>query len=108
VDIFSHQMDDVYFYLVGPYMTEYVLPILKWRVHAEAFLSSRDAGQASKDILNKNHAKPAMIYAKWSQNTIFLEEAVEMLLANASDVSMLCRQTLEWRDKKRKFFDSLK
>jgi UDP-N-acetylmuramyl pentapeptide synthase len=29
VDIFSHQMDDVYFYLVGPYMTEYVLPILK-------------------------------------------------------------------------------
>jgi UDP-N-acetylmuramoyl-tripeptide--D-alanyl-D-alanine ligase len=48
-----------------------------------------------------------MIYVKGSQNTIFLEEAIEMLLLHPADTARLCRQTPEWKRKKEEFFRSL-
>jgi hypothetical protein len=49
-----------------------------------------------------------MIYVKWSQNTIFLEEGIKEFLASDEDRGKLCRQSAEWMRKKEHFFSSLK
>ncbi len=48
--------------------------------------------------------KPKLIIAKGSQNTIFLEEAVKILLENQEDVENLVRQSNWWMKKKAKYF----
>lgn len=106
-EMFQYQHEDVFFYLVWPSMQQYILPILEKDFCVESFVSSRLAGKAVQKLLKKNSAKPTMVYIKWSQNTIFLEEAVEILLANPDDVSQLCRQSPEWKRKKDEFFKSL-
>lgn len=108
VSMFPHNTDAIRFFLVGPYMQEYVFPVLDNKFHVASYLSSRKAGADIKKILLQKSPKPMMVFVKWSQNTIFLEEAVEMLLAHKEDVSHLCRQTLEWKKKKDIFFTSLK
>lgn len=47
---------------------------------------------------------PKLIVWKGSQNTIFLEEAVKILLENQEDVDNLTRQSDWWMKKKWKFF----
>ncbi len=46
----------------------------------------------------------AMIFAKGSQNNVFAEEAVKLLLADPEDVSKLVRQSDHWLQIKRKNF----
>jgi UDP-N-acetylmuramoyl-tripeptide--D-alanyl-D-alanine ligase len=46
------------------------------------------------------------ILVKGSQNTIFLEELVKDLLANSSDVHLLCRQSKYWLKTKTSFHNS--
>ncbi len=49
----------------------------------------------------------AIIFVKGSQNTIYTEEAVKVLLADAADVAKLGRQE-DWRmEKKERFFESV-
>ncbi len=47
---------------------------------------------------------PKLIIWKGSQNTIFLEEAIKILLENPEDVSNLVRQSNWWMNKKMRFF----
>ena len=47
---------------------------------------------------------PKLIVWKGSQNTIFLEEAIKILLENQEDVDNLTRQSDWWMKKKAKFF----
>jgi UDP-N-acetylmuramoyl-tripeptide--D-alanyl-D-alanine ligase len=49
----------------------------------------------------------AVILFKGSQNGIFLEEAVKVVLHSTDDESKLVRQSPEWLEKKRKFFESI-
>jgi hypothetical protein len=70
-------------------------------------LSSREAGKDISKLLTKKSKKSAIVYVKGSQNTIFLEETIEILLQDRSDHSKLCRQTPEWKKKKDEFFRSL-
>jgi UDP-N-acetylmuramoyl-tripeptide--D-alanyl-D-alanine ligase len=58
------------------------------------------AAQAAKDNLIEN----AVILAKGSQNGVFAEEAVRLLLANKDDVSKLVRQNKFWINKKKSQF----
>ena len=88
-------------------MREYVLPILDKQFSVVSLLSSREAGKQIKKILAKKSKEATMIYVKGSQNTIFLEEAIEIILLNGSDIPHLCRQTPEWKKKKNEFFKSL-
>ncbi len=60
------------------------------------FDNSREAGEFLKNYL----AKGDLVLFKGSQNTIFLETAVEMCLANRKDASLLCRRGEFW-DKQR-------
>lgn len=63
------------------------------------FANSYEAGLYLKDFIKKDD----VILIKGSQNTIFLETAVEMLMAHPEDADkLLCRRGEFW-DKKRKF-----
>lgn len=54
--------------------------------------------QLKSDLLELD--QQAVILCKWSQNTIFLEEAVKQLLADPTDADKLCRQS--WRRQRKK------
>jgi protein associated with RNAse G/E len=46
-----------------------------------------------------------MIIGKGSQNTIFLEEAIKLLLQNSQDSEKLTRQSNWWKKRKDKWFN---
>jgi UDP-N-acetylmuramyl pentapeptide synthase len=97
------------FFLVGPSMQQYVQPIIAPHFPTQVFLSSQEAGKSIYALLSqKTENTETMIYVKWSQNTIFLEEAIKYFLSQKSDNIKLCRQSNEWMAKKILFFDSLK
>jgi UDP-N-acetylmuramyl pentapeptide synthase len=104
-DIIPHE-SRVSFYLVGPMMRDYVAPILDPHFHTLSSLSSRESGEQIRDDIAKNKTD-TIIYAKWSQNTIFIEEGIKSLLSDLLDVGKLPRQTAHWMDKKNAFFKSL-
>ena len=67
---------------------------------------SRKLGQRiSQTIANEN--KKYIILVKWSQNTIYLEEAIKELLLNSENIDQLCRQSDRWIIKKKQRFKSL-
>lgn len=51
----------------------------------------------------KEDKNTVLLVFKWSQNTIFLEEAVKYFLNNKSDEKMLTRQSSFWTKKKEQF-----
>jgi hypothetical protein len=53
-----------------------------------------------KERKDKN---PVILVFKWSQNTIFLEEAVKHFLKNKQDEELLTRQSEFWMKKKSEF-----
>ena len=55
----------------------------------------------------KKDKKKKLIVAKGSQNTIFLEEAVKLLLQNPEDSEKLTRQSDWWKNKKKLWFSKL-
>ena len=97
-------------FLVGPHMKKYLADeLIKVGYPAEkifAFTKSAEAGDTIKTML----AEPGiecLLICKWSQNTIFLEEAVKRLLANPSDAYKLTRQSDRRLQKKKQFFGPL-
>jgi len=69
----------------------------------ESFVDSVQLwGHVRKEILKSK--KKQLIVWKGSQNTIFLEEAIKLLLKNDEDVLSLTRQSDQWINKKMKFF----
>lgn len=89
-----------YLYLVGPQTREYVLPIIQ--EHEAKFKEMRwfDNSVRAGEYLKDNLTEKAIILAKGSQNTIFLEEAVKRILADKNDTTKLCRQEKFWLDRK--------
>jgi UDP-N-acetylmuramoyl-tripeptide--D-alanyl-D-alanine ligase len=86
-----HQVDKLF--LVGPLMKQYAVPwLIKHNFHYEWFANALEAGKA----LTKQLTSGDVILVKGSQNSIFLEIAVEKLLANKSDVDKLCRREKYW------------
>lgn len=81
--------------LVGPQMQKFVLPILKKNhIPVQSVLSSSEAGTILKQIIQPND----LIFAKGSQNTIFLERALKKILDPRLDPKQtLCRQESYWR-----------
>ncbi len=88
-------------YLVGPLTRKLVLPVVQQKEslfkEIRWFDSSTRAGEFMKDNLPKN----AIVLAKGSQNTIFLELAVYEILADKKDAALLCRQELFWEKSKK-------
>ena len=100
-------------YLVGPLMRELVYPRLMEafsghpEIIVESFLNSINAGKKIAQLLRmrNNEDSSAVVYVKWSQNTIFLEEAIKEFLFDPSDEQYLPRQNTRWKKKKQDFFD---
>jgi len=93
--------------LVGKYMTDYLADELEkvWydTKNIEKFFDANIAGKYIQKIL-KEPGDEYLIVCKWSQNTIFLEEAVKHFLLNPEDQQELTRQS-DWRlSKKKKYF----
>lgn len=86
-------------YLVGPAMREHVLPILKKAgIPAVWFSSPLQAAAQLKEDLQPDD----LLLVKGSQNTIFLESAVEQLMQNPQEAdALLCRRGSFW-NKQRK------
>ncbi len=59
-----------------------------------------------KDLQNIDWKK--IIVFKWSQNTIFLEEAIKYILKDSKDAQKLPRQDSSWLLKKQKYFEKTK
>lgn len=79
--------------LIGPLSQQYILPILKRnRFQTFSFLNFTSA---KTTILEQIKPKD-MILVKGSQNTLFLERAVELLLVNEKDKEKLCRRGEYW------------
>lgn len=79
--------------LIGPLSQKYILPVLKrndFPVLSFLNFTSSKAG-IFKEIKPKD-----MILIKGSQNTLFLERAVESLLKNKEDIKKLCRRGEYW------------
>lgn len=72
----------------------------------EEFTDSISLWNRVKDELKNSNWKTLVIW-KGSQNTIYLEEAVKILLADDEDTKNLVRQSDWWQKKKKKFFDSV-
>ena len=70
------------------------------------FMSSREAWEYLKDYI-QNKSEKYLVLFKWSQNTIFLEEAVRILLKKSQDQEKLPRMNDFWIQKKQSFFDWL-
>ena len=71
------------------------------------FLSSRQAWAYLKNELDKTTDKYIILF-KWSQNTIFVEEALKEVLLNQDDEKKLVRQDSVWLNNKNKFFSKVK
>lgn len=83
--------------LIGPLMKNYAVPVLK-RQNAsfKSFVTFTEAKDAILSTIQEND----LILVKGSQNTLFLERVVEMLLKDKKDAEKLCRRGEFW-DKKR-------
>ena len=79
--------------LIGPLSQQYILPILKkndFKVYS--FLNFTSSKSTIVELIKPKD----MILIKGSQNTLFLERAVEMLLENPKDKDRLCRRGDYW------------
>lgn len=83
--------------LIGPLTAMYTAPVLQKNKHP--YYSFTTFTQAKRNILDNIKEKDIML-VKGSQNTLYLEKAVEMLLKDKKDVVKLCRRGEFW-DKKR-------
>jgi len=80
-------------FLVGPLMRKFVVPILLRNNHN---FYNFDTFSESRRIINEKIKKRDVILVKSSQNTLFLERAVEMLLKNPKDIKKLARRGKFW------------
>ncbi len=105
LDIIPHDAQ-VAFYLVGPMMQEFAAPILSKKFSVITSLSSQKLGKEIALYLQESPIEN-IVYAKWSQNTIFIEEWLKFLLKDPTDIQKLPRQSGAWMNKKNIFFKSL-
>jgi len=79
--------------LIGPLSQQYILPILKKnKFPVYSFLNFTSAKATILEVILPKD----MILIKGSQNTLFLERAVELLLKNPKDKEKLCRRGEYW------------
>ncbi|NCN51183.1 MAG: hypothetical protein GW925_01885 [Candidatus Pacebacteria bacterium] len=84
--------------LVGPQMKKYALPYLeKKKIQVQWFATAREAAKYIESILKSGD----ILLVKSSQNTLFLEIAVEKLMENPNDAeTLLCRRGPFWNQKR--------
>ncbi len=97
-----------YVILVWSEMNNYIYNDLQnsFKDKIYSFLSSKKAWLKIREIILQNSLK-SVIFVKWSQNTIFLEEWIKEFLFDLRDQEKLCRQSRHWLNKKEEFFNNI-
>jgi len=86
---------------IGADAKKWLAPVARERgCEVKSFASPYDAGNF---VIGKLKAR-AVVLAKGSQNGVFAEEAVKLLLAHPGDVDMLVRQSEYWLSRKQAQF----
>ena len=85
-----------YLYLVGPLTREHILPVVQQKESSFKEIRWFDSSTRAGEFLKDNLPEKSIILAKGSQNTLFLEEAIKMLLLDKNDAKNLCRQDEFW------------
>jgi UDP-N-acetylmuramoyl-tripeptide--D-alanyl-D-alanine ligase (fragment) len=86
---------------VGELTRKYTAPIAKERgVNVMSFDSALSAGAFAKSKIEKG----AVVLVKGSQNKIYTEEALKLILHDIKDSRKLVRQSEPWLEKKAEFF----
>ncbi|MBP6917142.1 UDP-N-acetylmuramoyl-tripeptide--D-alanyl-D-alanine ligase [Candidatus Saccharibacteria bacterium] len=86
---------------IGTQANEFLAPVVEARgCKVVKTLSPYEAGKRVRDSIKPG----AIILAKGSQNGVFAEEALKLLLANPGDVDKLVRQNKFWLKKKSQQF----
>jgi UDP-N-acetylmuramoyl-tripeptide--D-alanyl-D-alanine ligase len=98
---------NVVFYFVWPLTEKYLIPHLSSSFEVHHTVSSISAGKDIAQILKRTHKMSTVIFVKWSQNTIFLEEWIKEFLEDPMEKKKLCRQSNEWLKKKALFFSKI-
>lgn len=94
-----HKLDAVV--TIGFDAERFLAPVAKARgCAAQSFSSPYEAGKYVRSILRDG----AVVLAKGSQNGVFAEEALKVLLANKKDAGKLVRQSPHWMRIKQKQF----
>ena len=90
-----------HFYCIGELTKKFVLPEISKKIKdSQWFGNSIKLGQ----FLQTRLPYHSLVLVKGSQNTIFLEETIKLILKNKEDKKKLCRQNKFWTDKKKIFF----
>ncbi len=83
---------------IGPDANKYLAPAAKRRgCMVATFTDPFSAGEFVRNRIKQN----AIVLAKGSQNGVFAEESVKMLLRDSDDEKLLVRQSPEWMAKKK-------
>ena len=86
---------------IGPDANKYLAPAAEARgCTAQQFDDPYSAGNYLKQVVKEG----TLILAKGSQNRVFVEEAVKILLANPADAEKLVRQSSGWLKTKERAF----
>ena len=94
-------------FLLGKSMNDFLADELEKIWATENLIISKSLKELNKTIETKLKERkdktPVILVFKWSQNTIFLEEAVKYFLKNKEDIELLNRQSEFWMNKKKDF-----
>ena len=94
-------------FLLGKSMNEFLADELEKIWATNNLISCKTLKTLNKTIESKLKERtdkpPVILVFKWSQNTIFLEEAVKHFLKNKQDEQLLTRQSEFWMNKKTEF-----
>ncbi len=89
-------------YCVGPLTQKFILPNIDPEIESHWYETSKRAAEK----LLENLPDKSIILVKGSQNKIYLEEAVKLLLADPKDIKRLCRQSSYWMRVKSEYFNN--
>jgi len=89
---------------VGPETEKYLAPVARQRgCQVKSVRTAIEAGAFVRSVTREG----AMILVKGSQNEIFLEETVKILCDMSEDIELV-RQSEQWQNTKRAYFDQYK
>lgn len=102
------QSCDARVFLVGKAMKKYIISFFEKYgdgrlLGIDWFLNYEAVGKHIQNFLLQHNEEKYIIVFKWSQNTIFLEEAIKYVLVNPQDTNLLTRQWDRWMSKKKAF-----
>lgn len=105
IDFFGNKKENIEIVLIWNMTRKYMFDRLK-NFSVQSFLSSIEGWKYIKKSIEASQKK-VLLYAKWSQNTIFLEEGLKEIIL-PSQHYLLPRQSRDWLQKKNLFFATLK